>query len=402
MVRGRDRYKSAKKKSALRINLNPKKILLVLLTLCAIGYLVYVYISFMNLKSINPLVEANTQQYLLNKYSNTFKKTLIIFENKYGENQDRIEKVYMYAHNTEKDLSILIYIPNWILYTGLENDFGSAVAVSGFKYAGEFMKPGKGVEFAIWQLEELLGMKVDEYIWFDSNAYNLLQENLGEVDSNTMYSQYYQNGSEVSEDVFFFNGFVSRLNWINLLFSASKFKDRDAVIYSSYNSLPSVVAQMKSINSSILNLKPFVIDLGNAQYIDSKENESGGIQNFMKLTEYDSVWRAQTPRMIDRDIEKERIRVEVYNASGISGLASSFARKIANSGCEVVRFDNAPNIEESTKFYIPNENDFKKSTEVVTSLFSGQYEILNSRPSFMTTGDIVIILGKDISKMYSF
>jgi hypothetical protein len=356
----------------------------------------------MNLKSINPLVDDNTQQYLLTENPNTFKKTLIVFENKYGEDQDRIEKVYMYAHNEEKDLSILIYIPNWILYTGLENDFGNAVAVSGFKYAGEFIEPGKGVEFAIWQLEELLGMKVDNYIWFDSNAYNLLQENLGEVIGNTMYSQYYQNGSEISEDVFFLNGFVSRLNWFNLIFSASKFKDRDAVIYSSYSSLPIVVAQMKSINESIFKLKPFVIDLGMSMYLDSKENESGGIQNFVKLSVYDSVWRQNISRMIDKELEKERVRVEVYNASDISGLASSFARKIANSGCEVVRFDNAPNTEDFTKFYISNETDFEKSTEVVTGLFSGQYEILNSRPSFMTTGDIVIILGKDISRMYSF
>jgi hypothetical protein len=402
MARGRERYKSAKKNSSFKINLNLKKVGLILLLLCAIGYLVYVYISFMNLKSINPLVDDNTQQYLLTENPNTFRKTLIVFENKYGEDQDRIEKVYMYAHNEEKDLSILIYIPNWILYTGLENDFGNAVAVSGFKYAGEFIEPGKGVEFAIWQLEELLGMKVDNYIWFDSNAYNLLQENLGEVIGNTMYSQYYQNGSEISEDVFFLNGFVSRLNWFNLIFSASKFKDRDAVIYSSYSSLPIVVAQMKSINESIFKLKPFVIDLGMSMYLDSKENESGGIQNFVKLSVYDSVWRQNISRMIDKELEKERVRVEVYNASDISGLASSFARKIANSGCEVVRFDNAPNTEDFTKFYISNETDFEKSTEVVTGLFSGQYEILNSRPSFMTTGDIVIILGKDISRMYSF
>lgn len=402
MVRGRDRYKSAKKISAFRINLNIKKIGVIFLALCSIGYLVYVYISFMNIKSINPLKDDNTQQYLLTKYPNTFKKTLIVFESKYGDNQDKIEKVYMYAENKEKDLSVLVYIPNWILYTGLESDFGSAVAVSGFKYAGEFIQPGKGVEFAIWQIEEFLGMKIDDYIWFDSESFNLLQENLGEVSSDTVYAQYYQNGMEISEDVFFFNGFVSRLNWFNLMFSAGKFKDREAVVYSSLNSLPHVVLEMKNIHNSILRLKPFVVDLSLSKYIDSRENDGGGMQNFIKLSEYDSVWRAHTPRMIDRDLEKERVRVEVYNASGISGIASSFARKISNSGCEVVRFDNAPSIENVTLFYIPNQDDFKKSVEIVTDLFPGQYEIVNSRPSFMTTGDIVVILGEDISGMYSF
>jgi hypothetical protein len=101
-------------------------------------------------------------------------------------------------------------------------------------------------------------------------------------------------------------------------------------------------------------------------------------------------------------LEKERVRVEVYNASGIPGIASSFARKISNSCCDVVRFDNAPNIEDSTLLYIPNPDDFVESTEAVTELFTWPYKIINGRPSFMTTGDIVIILGKDISGMYSF
>ena len=403
MVRGRDRYKSAKKKSGIKIDLNIKKVGIFVVLLLLVGYLVYIYIAFMNIKSVDPLKESSTGKYLLSKYPNSFKKTLIVFESKYDDNQDKIEKVFLYAENKEKDLAVMIYLPSWILYTGMESDFGNAVAVSGFKYAGDFVQPGKGIEFALWQFEELLGMKIDQYIWFDPEAFNLLRENLGEVASDTVYSQYYQNGTEVSEEVFFFNGFVSRLNWLNLMFSAGKFKDKKAVVYSSLSSLPLAMLEMKNINSSILKLKPFVIDLGSSPYINSREYEGvGGIQSYIKLSEYDSVWRSNTSRMIDRDLEKERVRVEVYNASGISGIASSFARKIANSGCEVVRFDNAPSSEALTKFYISKPDDFKRSTEIITDLFPGTHEIINSRPSFMTTGDIVVILGEDISSMYSF
>ena len=402
MVKGRERYRSAKKKSAFHLNISLKKTAIFLFIVLIIGYLSYVYISFMNIKSLNPLEKGSTQQYLLTRYPNSFKKTLIVIEDKYGENQDRIDKVYMYAENKEKGLSILVYIPNWILYSGLESDFGNAVAVSGFKYAGEFIQPGKGIEFAIWQLEELLGMKVDDYIWFDSKAFNDLEENLGEVSSNAIYSQYYQNGSEVSEDLLFLNGFISQLNLFNIAFSAGKFKNSEAIVYSSFNSLPRVILELKSINSSIFQLKPYAIDLSLSKYIDSRESDGGGMQNFLRLSEYDSVWRAYTSKMIDKDLEKERVRVEVYNASNISGIASSFARKVSNSGCEVVRFDNAPNLEHTTKVYIPNPNDFKKSSDVITDLLSGSHEVINGRPSFMTTGDIVIILGDDISTMYSF
>ena len=46
--------------------------------------------------------------------------------------------------------------------------------------------------------------------------------------------------------------------------------------------------------------------------------------------------------------------------------------------------------------------DFDYSFKVVEDLFPGKYELIEGRPSFMTTGDIVIILGKDISTMFSF
>ncbi len=68
----------------------------------------------------------------------------------------------------------------------------------------------------------------------------------------------------------------------------------------------------------------------------------------------------------------------------------------------MVRFDNAPSKESSTKFYVPNQAEFKNSLAIIRELLPGQYELINGRPSFMTTGDIVIILGEDISSMYSF
>jgi hypothetical protein len=402
MRKRKSRYKSAKKGKGFKLNLNLRKIAIFAVIVLLLGYVIYAYIGFRNIKSENPLREGNANYYLLSRRPNDFKKTLIVFENEL-EGQERIEKVYLYAYNKNKESSILIYLPNWLLYKGLESDFGNAVAVSGFKYAGDFKQPGKGVEYAIWQIEDLLGMNVDEYIWFDSKSFLLLQENLGEIESSTAYSQYYQNGSEVSEDIFFLNGFVSRLNWLNLIFSANKFRDSHSVIYSSFSSLPNIVVEMKSINSSILNLKPYVIDLSLAKYQKQTEAEGDvGVVRYVNISEYDLVWRSNTSRMIDRKLERERVRVEVYNASGIAGKASSFARRIANSGCEVVRFDNAPSKESSTKFYVPNQEEFKYSLDIITELLPGQYELINGRPSFMTTGDIVIILGEDISSMYSF
>ena len=46
--------------------------------------------------------------------------------------------------------------------------------------------------------------------------------------------------------------------------------------------------------------------------------------------------------------------------------------------------------------------DYKNSLNLVSEMLSGRFEVIEGRPSFMTTGDIVIILGKDIKFMYSF
>ncbi len=402
MARGRERYKSAEVKKKPKIRFNWAKLLLFLSILLVVGYIGYTYFKFLNIKTENPLKGSSGEQYLISKTSGSFKKTLIVFESS-TNGRERIEKVYLYAENKEKESAVMIYIPSWVMYTGLESDFGNAVAVSGFRYAGDFIKPGKGIEYAIWQFEEVLGMKIDEYIWFNSETYLALQDTLGEFGADTIYSQYYRNGNEISEDVFFLNGFVSRLGWFNLLTSGKELQSEDAVLYSSFNTLPSAIVELKSIHKSILSIKPYVIDLSLPKYLLQEESDAGaGIMSYIKTSEFDSEWRVNTAKMIDRELEKERVRVEVYNASGIAGKASSYARKIANSGCEVVRFDNAPNNQEKTEFHVPNQDDFKVSLAVVGELFPGVYEIVETRPTFMTTGDIVIILGEDISNIYSF
>ena len=115
MVIRRERYKSARK-GGIELNINMKKILIFLFLLSFVGYLIYVYISFINIKNANPLNEDNATHFLLSRYPSSFRKTLIVIESRHNE-QDRIEKVFLYAENSEKNLSIMVYLPNWVLYT---------------------------------------------------------------------------------------------------------------------------------------------------------------------------------------------------------------------------------------------------------------------------------------------
>lgn len=403
MTTGRERYKRKKDgKEKKRINFDIRKILLLLFLLSILGYGGYAYIGLSNIKSEDPLKQSNSEYYLLSNQKDALEKTLIVFEEKYNE-KERISVAYMYAENKEKGVSVLTYIPGWIEYSDLEKDFGGSIAVSAFRYGGDSLQEGRGFEYAIWQFEQILGSNIDEYIWVGSEALDVFEEKLGKSTGDSVYAQYYSNGFDVNQEAFFLNSFVSKLGWLNLIISSSKFKNSQAVIYSSLPTLGNVILKLRQIHQNTVSLRPYLIDFSNSQYLSSKESTSGiGISSYIKTQEYDSVWRGFVDSMIDRKLEKERVRVEIYNGSGMSGYASQYARRIRNSGCEVVRYDNAPQEQDKTQFFVPNRNDFVNSLEVILELFPGTYEILQERPVFMTTGDIVIILGKDIPTVYSF
>jgi len=402
MPTGRERYKRGQSKSKRNINLGFEKILFFIFLIGILAYGIYTYIGFSKIKSENPLRNSNSDYYLLSDKRDALEKTLIVFEEEYNE-KEVIKYVYMYAVNKEKGESVLIYLPGWLEYIGLERDFGTSVSISAFRYAGEFLQKERGFEYAIWQIEQLLGSNIDHYIWFSAKSFSAFSDKLGESSADSIFAQYYSNGFDVSEESFFLNSFVSKLGWFNLLMSSSKFKNSEAVIYSSYPTLANIVIELKGIHQSTLSSRPYLIDFSNPKYLTQQEGFTGiGISSYINTQEYDLIWRGFIDSMIDRELEKERARVEIYNGSGMSGYAAQYARRVRNSGIEVVRFDNAPNEEEKTIFYIPHPQDYPVSLEVIQEIFPGTYDIVEGRPSFMTTGDIVIILGKDIPTVYSF
>lgn len=400
MANKRDRYRIKKEKKKIHINIGGLFISFLLVAL--LGYFIYGYLALNNVKSENILEKSDSDYYLLSKGKDQLEKTLIVFEEEYNE-KNRISMAYLYAQNKEKGVSTLVYIPGWVEYNSIKGDLGSSIPVSSFRFAGDFLQEGRGYEFAIWQFEQLLGGNIDEYIWVTPQARNAFTQNLEQSSEEAVYAQYYTNGFEVNQEAFFLNVFASKLGWFNLLKSASQFKNLDAKIYSSLPTLGGVITRFREIQSGILSSRPYLVDLSSSKYLFQQESSSGvGITSYINVDEYDIVWRDFIGNMLDRELEKEQVRVEVYNGSGMSGYASQYARKIKNSGCEVVRYDNAPALEEKTKFYVSKPENFKNSLNVILELFPGTYEIIEGRPSFMTTGDIVIILGKDIPTVYSF
>jgi hypothetical protein len=387
-----------KKKS---LNINFKQILIFVISFVFVGYTVYFSVVYAGISTYDPTESNGSQYYLLSQSKDSFKTTLWIFE-KGSELDRKIDKVFLHVYNEEKEQSLLVYVPSWLYFSGLEEDFGNAISVSSFRYAGDFIQEGRGVEYTLWQLSQMLGIKVDDYIWMTPEALELYENAYGEIKGNSAsLVNSYDNPNQTTEDFLYLQKFLNTYSMSKSYLKISEIQNIDEGVFSDMP-FRSVLANLRKTKKVLSNIDTFAIDLGYAGNSSEKMSDVGGMVNYFDSTIFDDQYRDLIEKMIDRELEKERVRVEVYNGSGVSGAARQFGRKVENSGCNVVRYENAPKTTEKTIVYVPNLESFTNSFEIVKETLSGRYELVEGRPSFMTTGDIVIVLGEDIKQMYSF
>lgn len=393
--------KSKQKKKVVKHN--TKKILFFVLITLLLGFLVYYFVTLYTTKLFDPTQVNGSHQYLLSKTNNDTQKTLIVVESSESSGE-KIASAYLFMYNKSKAESMVIYIPGWLYFAGLEENFGNSISVSSFKYAGDFLQEGRGVEYAIWQISQMLGMKFDNYIWFTPKGIANYEQVYGDF-SNVAdkFKDYYKvnEGDSLNEEFFKLQVMSSNYSFVKNMFKILALSDFKEGIYSNL-SFPQVLDFFYGINGKIKGTETYGIDLSYAKYSTEDLSTSGGQIRYMNTTEFDTSYRNLVSKIIDRNLEKERVRIEVYNGSGVSGAAKQFGRKIENAGCDVVRYENAPKTIEKTVVYIPNKANFLNSLKIVTEVLSGSYDFVESRPDFMTTGDIVIVLGEDIKQMYSF
>ncbi len=100
--------------------------------------------------------------------------------------------------------------------------------------------------------------------------------------------------------------------------------------------------------------------------------------------------------LIPSDVYGEHGHVEIFNAGGHAGLGAEYAYILRNSCCEVVRVGNAdePSLK-GVRIYIADRERFGTTLDfVVHHILSTEAEVVDGRPGFRTTGDIVIVLGE--------
>lgn len=390
-------------KKTKAINIHFRFILLLLSATLFLGFVIYYVFTVTSITTIDKAILNGSQRYLLSQSNGQSKRTVIILEEGY-DNERRISEVYLFLSNKEKGKSLLVYIPSWLYFTGLEENFGSAIPISSFRYAGDTLQEDRGVEYSVWQISQILGITFNNYIYINSEANSTLDSIFGEdVIAKDRYRDMFKAGDKasLSEGFFRLQAISSKVSFVKSLFKVNQLRNFSNNIYSDLSFIESIT-MLKNVEKTLQATESYAIDLANTKYSKEELSDSGGIKRYLLSKEFDNSYRSLISLLIDRELEKERVRVEVYNGSGVAGAAMQFGRKIENSGCDVVRFENAPKTIKKTIVYISNPEDFKKSFKIVSEILSDNFELVEGRPDFMTTGDIVIILGEDIKRMYSF
>ena len=97
----------------------------------------------------------------------------------------------------------------------------------------------------------------------------------------------------------------------------------------------------------------------------------------------------------ENELLAEQIKVEIFNASDVSGLAGRYTRLLNNYGINVVRYNNAPKLRANTVLFVNDLTTASKNISTIISILPIEVEISNDEYEYNATGDVVLVLGQD-------
>ncbi|HAM37768.1 TPA: hypothetical protein DCP42_03595, partial [Patescibacteria group bacterium] len=301
-----------KKKTKREVHIS--KVLIYTGVVALILFLSIYFLIILSLKLADSTKVNGSNQYLLSQTKDDTNTTLVVLES--GNDQaKKISEAYLFLTNKNKEESILIYIPGWIYYGGLEEDFGNSVAVSSFRYAGDFLQEGRGIEYSIWQIGQMLGIKVDNYIWFSPDSVKSYSSIYGDTSGvEDKLREYYKvSGEDALNDPFFkLSTMSSRYSVLKNMLGISKLIGLSK-FGSSNLSFTEYLDFFANLNKTVSSTETYGIDLSFFRYSTEDLSSSGGQIRYINTTEFDNVYRGLIAKIIDRSLEKERVRVEIYN-----------------------------------------------------------------------------------------
>lgn len=388
-LRSRSGIKFEKKTKSFKTLIIVSSLLLISSIFCLFGVHIYRYVQ---IKPSFSLQDNGVDRYLIKREA--VLSTLIVLE---GTADQKIEGVWYCIINEKTGSTFIYYVPPGVYMKDYSNKVDEYVSVSDLRYAGNIISQEKDIEYAIWQLNNLTGITIDSYIWLKPESLLPFANLFGDVSEFTRdkFVGKYSNQSEVTLPAMMISSIVSKFSTYKSVVNIDEYKNLMVGVDTSFTNL-GMIQRIKQIDSALSAGNVYMIDLAQPW---ATVQMPLGIGRSVSMINYPQVDKKLTNVLTilkGREIEKEQVKVEVYNGSKIEGLASRYYRKLRNAGLEVVRYENAPNEIERTQIYIPKQEKYPQSFSLVKKLIVVDAQEINSRPDFMTTGDIVIILGKDM------
>lgn len=264
-------------------------------------------------------------------------------------------------------------------------------------------------------VENFLGVRVDRYISFDvesfKNFINKWDLSMKSIDAFNSESGFYTKDSLLtkgalveylfSDDIntnndlianrqlSFFNQFLQ--NNRNLPFYIKSFIQSEDLTDTFFSNMTKeeMSGFLSSLMSSNLPARYGLIDsgLGTAGTTGS---ENGISANFLELD------NRIKDILLNIDIVKEQVNIEIYNASTIPGYASKVKRIFQNMGANIINTNNYPEKVEGVKLFVPNKNpeDFPNNIAAIQYYFDDELQLIIGDYKYNHTADLILVLGE--------
>ncbi len=348
------------------------KLLFLLAIVCILGFWFFVAYRTVTEIKVKDVVESDSE---IVKFAEDGKvrKTLLIYEDPNSVEEKNLFILAIIFNSDTSEVLIYYYPRNIYIHDYFAEKY---ISIENLTYAGNSYMYEEKYAYVIRQIEEQMSVKFDSYIWFGSEAgRNFVSDN-----ERWGYSE---------EDVF---ELFSKLSFFNLITKYYKVYLFEEFLHSNMN-----FVEMYTYFQSIKG----IVNAGNYKFVNLGEKSmtqdvilgSGKNVRSLNMNAVDNSLRENIDILRARDLSREHVKVEVYNGTDIPGYARIMARKIFNAGCRVIRYENSSQNYEQNYIYIPDKEKFPNGLEVVNSIVEDA-TIVVGRPDFLTTGDIVVVLGQ--------
>lgn len=309
-----------------------------------------------------------------------------------------IQHVYLNIWNEDTGSGSLICIPGWVYYSSYATGVKEPVEVNDMLYVAQEVRGDR--MYAVAEIEKWLGIDIDSYILVDAEGRHFIDSIFGQTQYN-------------DDPVEFIQQFTSSISPFKLITNSDNVENLSAGIHSNMGPI-ALYEEIERIDNLAGGKSLTVIDLSDENYHISDVSQAGTEIKLININEFDKALSSHYQVLRSRIVEKEQAKVEVYNSSAISGFAGEVGRRIQNTGVKLLRSGNSPMEYNQTTIYVSNLEKYPNSLSIVKaqldrailgatalgtdskSTFKGEIRILQGRPDFLTTGDIVVIIGSDV------